>query len=56
MISDAAKQFHELLAAVPIVETTPTTESVIASRADSEAWAIATGEPEGCLLYTSRCV
>ena len=47
MISDAAKQFHELLAAVPIVETTPTTESVIASRADSAAWAIATGEPEG---------
>src|ERR1039458_6132941 len=47
MISDAAKQFHELLAAVPVVETTPTKESVIASRVSSEAWAIARGEPEG---------
>jgi acetyl esterase/lipase len=47
MISDAAKQFHELLAAVPVVDTTPTKESVIASRVASEAWAIATGEPEG---------
>jgi acetyl esterase/lipase len=44
MISDAAKQFHDLLGALPRSEVRPSIEE---SRAASEGWTIVTGEPEG---------
>jgi acetyl esterase/lipase len=44
MISDAAKQFHALLEALPVSETPPPIEE---ARAASAGWAIATAEPEG---------
>jgi len=44
MISDAAKQFHALLEALPVSETPPSIEE---ARVTSDGWAIATGEPEG---------
>src|ERR1700722_17021047 len=44
MISDAATQFHTVLAALPLGEGTATIEE---SRASSELWALATTEPAG---------
>ncbi|HXY45272.1 MAG TPA: alpha/beta hydrolase [Acidimicrobiales bacterium] len=44
MISDAAKQFHALLEAMPVSETRPTLEE---ARAVSGGWALATAEPAG---------
>jgi acetyl esterase/lipase len=44
MISDAAQQFHAVLAALPVSETPPPIED---ARVASEGWAIATGEPAG---------
>ncbi|MGA8679813.1 MAG: alpha/beta hydrolase [Acidimicrobiales bacterium] len=43
MISDAARQFHALLEALPVSDTRPTIEE---ARALSDGWAIATAEPE----------
>jgi acetyl esterase/lipase len=44
MISDAAKQFHAILEALPVSESPLPIEE---ARAASEGWAIATAEPEG---------
>jgi acetyl esterase/lipase len=46
MISDEARQFHAILAALPtgVSETPPTMEQ---ARAASDLWSVATGEPEG---------
>jgi acetyl esterase/lipase len=44
MISDAAKQFHALLEALPVSDIPPTIEE---ARAMSEGWSIATTEPDG---------
>ncbi|MGC9963645.1 MAG: alpha/beta hydrolase [Acidimicrobiales bacterium] len=46
MISEQARQFHAILAALPVgvSETPPTMEQ---ARAASDLWSVATGEPEG---------
>jgi len=44
MISEAAEQFHALLAALPVSDTPPPIEE---ARAASDGWSIATGEPAG---------
>jgi epsilon-lactone hydrolase len=44
MISEAAKQFHAILEALPVSDTRPSIEQ---ARAASDGWAIATAAPEG---------
>jgi len=43
MISEAAEQFHALLAALPVSDTPP---SITQARATSDGWSIATAEPD----------
>src|ERR1039458_7757230 len=49
MISEQARQFHAILAALPVgaSEAPPTMEQ---ARAASDMWSVATGEPEGVVF------